>query len=74
MPNQYHVYNFGEAAGNFIGGPAYYYPSYPADPYYLTPCTPESTRTVNSDQLSTEEISSRLLGRLWESETVDSSA
>ena len=33
--NQYYVYNFGEAAGNTVGGPAYYYPGYPTDYYYL---------------------------------------
>lgn len=32
--NQYHVYNFGEAAGNTLGSPAYYYQGYPADYYY----------------------------------------
>lgn len=36
--NQYHVYNFGEAAGNTVGGPAYYYPGYPADYYYPGYC------------------------------------
>ena len=38
--NQYHVYNFGETAANAVGGPADYYPGYPADYFYPGYCYP----------------------------------
>lgn len=60
--NQYHVYNFGEATGNTVGSPAYYYPGYPSDYYYLSG-RPESQPVTGSSvsRLGTQVKNTRLL-------------
>ena len=60
--NQYHVYNFGEAAGNSIGSPAYYYPGYPTDycyPYSFPRASETHVMTSNCKQ-STSSSSSKV--------------
>ena len=48
--NQYHVYNFGEATGNTVGSPAYFYPGYDYYcPYYLPGCQESQPGTGSSD-------------------------